>query len=49
MIEKYEALEDDQGEDNSKSFKEVEKTKATHIHKCYHDEGNGRPCRRVKK
>ena len=48
MIELFEALvEDDQGEDeNSKKFIVVEKDKATHVHKCRHDEGKS--CNREK-
>ena len=50
MIEKYESL---QGTGEDKSFKEITKSKATHIHYCYHDKllADGKsykPCRRVK-
>ena len=52
MIEKFEVLQDDQGEDKQQSFKEVDKKDATHVHKCYHNEagkyGQCRPCKREK-
>jgi len=43
MIIKYEKTT---GTGDDKAVVEVEKTKATHKHICYHDEGNGRPCKR---
>lgn len=45
MKEIYESLEG-QGED--KSFKKVKKSKATHLHKCRHDETPQGPCSREK-
>ena len=36
------------GEEDTIEIKEVSKATATHKHTCYHDEGRGRPCRRVK-
>jgi len=49
-------LEEEQiidGEKTIKKIKEISKedeaVKGQFIHKCYHDEGKGRPCKRYKK
>ena len=38
----YEAEEETE---DGKKFKKVDKSKATHVHKCRHDEG--KPCSRI--
>lgn len=49
MIEIFEKEETSMIEGEAqKFFLEVEQKDATHKHICYHDEGKGRPCKRVK-
>lgn len=49
MIEIYEKEEKKIVEGKEvKELKECVEKDATHKHICYHDEGKGRPCKRVK-
>ena len=49
MIEKFESLREvEELGEVSEKFIECEKKTATHVHKCYHDEENPRPCTRRK-
>lgn len=45
MIEKYLKLakQEIDGKEET-TVQEVDKAQATHVHKCYHDEDNPRPC-----